>query len=237
MTGGNSIQMSTPNNILLSIAPFSPEKGGNTLADQAFEALKQGIDSGELRPNQRLVELEIAKKLGVSRTPTREALKRLELAGYATTASGGGLIVAELSTVEQIQNQFEIREALETAAIKLACQRATEKQINKAEEYYKRGMEAILNRDMEQYVELHRKFHEALYAACGNKQLLSLVRLFRYLYFDRRLTRVYTPRDWGTQIKHHSRILEALRERNASRAEKALVRHLRVSLRVALQRL
>lgn len=230
------MQMNERNSIQSSVPSLAVDKSRSNFADQVFEVLRQHIVTGELRPNQRLIESEIAKELGVSRTPVREALKRLEVNGYVSTLPGGGLIVTEHST-EQIQCLFEIREALETMAIKLACDHVTEEQINKAEEYYIHSLEAIRNGDIDRYIGLHGSFHEELYAPCGNEQLLSLVRMFRYQYFDRRLARVYTPRDWHTQIEHHSRILKAVRERNARRAEKALQRHLRVSLKVALQRL
>jgi len=230
------MQMRERNSIQSSVPSLAVDKSGSSFADQVFELLRQHIVTGELRPNQRLVESEIAKELGVSRTPVREALKRLEVTGYVSTPSGGGLIVTEHST-RQIQSLFEIREALETMAIKLACEHVTEEQINKVEEYYIRGVEAIRNGDIDRYIELHRGFHEELYAACGNEQLLYLVRTFRYQYFDRRLARVYTPREWHIQITHHGRILEAVRQRSARRAEKALQRHLRISLKVALQRL
>jgi len=230
------MQMKERNSIQPSVPSLDVDKSGSSFADQVFEVLRQHIVTGKLRPNQRLVESEIAKELGVSRTPVREALKRLEVTGYVRTLSGGGLIVTEHST-RQIQSLFEIREALETMAIKIACEHVTEEQINKAEEYYIRSVEAIRNGDIDQYIELHSDFEEEIYAACGNEQLLSLVRTFRNQYYKRRLTRVYTSRDWHTQLKHHGRILEALHKRSAGRAEKALRRHLRVGLRVAMQRL
>ena len=208
----------------------------HNLAEQVFEVLQRHIVTGELRPNQRLVESEIAKRVGTSRTPVREALKRLELGGYVNVLSGGGLVVVDHSGM-QIQSLFEIREALECVAIRSACRYITEKQINKAEEYYTRSIEAARNHDIEEYMKMHGAFHEELYAACGNKTLQSLIRTFRYQYFDRRLTRVYTLRQWRTQGRHHGQILEAVRERNVRRAEKALRRHLGHSLKVALQRL
>lgn len=222
----NSIQSSTS----------STKRYTNNLADQAFDALCQRIDTGELQPNQRLVEAEIAKELGIGRTPVREAIKRLGAKGYASKLPKGGLIVTELS-LKQMQSLFEIREALETMAIKLACKHVTEEQINKAEEYHIRSIEAIRDGDIEQYIRLNASFHEELYAACDNEQLLSLLRTFRYLYFNRRLVRMHTPREWDSQLKQHSRILEAVRKRNADRAEKALRRHLKSTLKLALQRL
>lgn len=230
------MQVSGQDGIQYGLPPRGSSKSVNTLAEQVFEVLQQYIVTGELRPNQRLVESKIAKRLGISRTPVREALKRLELTGYAKMFPEGGLVVTDFSA-SQIQGLFEVREALETMAIKLSCQRITEEQINKAEEYYIRSCEAIRDRDLGQYAELHRAFHEELYSACGNEQLWSLVLTLRYQYSDLRLTRVFTHRDWQAQIVQHSRLLKAVRERNAYRAEKALIRHFKTSLKIALQRL
>lgn len=228
--------MSTQNNILLNVTPLFPEEGGGTLAQQAFEIIYQHIVTGELRPNQRLVDSEIAKDLGISRTPVREALKRLEAVGYVSILPRGGIAVIDHSTRE-IQYLYDIRVALETMAVKLACNNATEEQINKVEEYYNRGVSAMNNGDIDRYKVLHTAFEEELYAACGNKQLLSLVRTYREQYVTRRIARVFTSRDWGNHLKQHGRIMRALRKRSADRAAKALERHLRISLRVALQRL
>lgn len=212
---------------------ISSNEFSGTLADHVFDEIKQHIIIGELRPNQRLIESKIARRLGVSRTPVREALKKLETIGYVSILPNGGLVVTE-HTPEQMRSLFEIREALETMAIKLACQRATEEQIKSAEAYYHQAIEAFINRDYDKYIELHSHFHEALYSPCGNEQLLSLIRTFRYQYFDQQLTRVYNALDWRSQMKQHTKILEAFRERNENRAEKDLKRHLRNSLKIAL---
>ena len=228
--------MSTQNNILLSLSPFFPEKNGSTLAQQVFEVIQQHIVTGELRPNQRLLDSGIAKELGISRTPVREALKCLEVVGYVRALSNGGVIVIEHST-EQILYLYEIREALETMAVKLACDRATEEQLNKLEEFYNRGVEGVRNGDISRDIELHRGCEVEFYATCGNEGLLSLIQTFRNQYYNQRIHRVLTSEDWRTQLKHHGRILKALRKRSADRAAKALERHLRTSLKVALQRL
>ena len=110
------MQMSERNSIQSSAPSLAVDKSRSNFADQVFEVLRQHIVTGELQPNQRLIESEIAKELGVSRTPVHEALKRLEVMGYVSTLPGSGLIVTEHST-RQIQSLFEIREALETMAI------------------------------------------------------------------------------------------------------------------------
>ena len=224
------------NGIQYTFSQFRPLKSKINLAEQIFEILQQVIANGDLGPNERLVEVQIARGLGVSRTPVREALKRLEITGYARTAPGGGIVVSDDSTVN-IRNLFEIREALETMSIDLACQRASEEQINEVEQYYIKMIQAIKDNDLDQYLELHRAFHEGLCEGCGNEQLSSLVRAFRYQSFDRRLVRVFTSNDWRSQIKSHGRVIEALRERKPQRAVKAVHRDFKSGLKVALKRL
>jgi DNA-binding GntR family transcriptional regulator len=198
--------------------------------------MQQSIINGEMRPNQRLIESEIAKRLGVSRTPVREALMQLAIAGYASPLPGGGLAVADLSDM-QIQSLFEIREALECMAVILSCRNITDAQVRMAEEYYTHSNEAMLSHDTDEYVKWHRAFHEALYSACGNDQLKSVIQINRRQIFDQRLNRLYTTRERHRQIKQHGQILGAVKERKESRAEIFLRRHLKDSLKIALQRL
>ncbi len=212
------------------------DKRNRNLTTQVFEVLQQSIADGLLRPNQRLTELEIAETLQVSRTPVREALKQLEITGYLNLLPNGGYTVADFSLV-QIQSLFEIRIALEPMAIKLACEIITNEQIKQAEDYYERSSEAIRDNDIDKYLPLHRAFHEALYAPCGNQILWKLVRMFRYQYFDLLLTHIYSRRDWSTQIAGHGQLLKVVKERNGPRAAKMLERQIRATLKIAKKRL
>jgi len=220
----------------VSIQKSATGKSIGTISDQIFELLQQQIVNGELRPNERLVELRIAKKLGFSRTPVREALKKLELTGYVITVSRGGLVVTDQSS-GQIKDLLETREALETKAVKLACERATEKQLRKAEKYHIQSIDALNSHDIDQYVKFHGLFHEELCSTCGNNQLCSLIRIFRYQYFDRRLVRVFTSRDWKIQVKYDRKLLETVRKRNQDGAERALHRTFKNGLQVVSKRL
>lgn len=204
-------------------------------AEEAYNKLRLAIVSGELRPNQRLVESQISRWVGMSRTPVREALKRLEATGYLSTFPSGGLVVTDHAP-SQIRSLYEVREALEVMAIKLACQRATEAQIRQAEEYHVRSIDTIRNRDVEQFIELNTAFHEGLFASCGNDQLISLVQTYRDQYFDRRIVHTFNNRDWQTMIKEHERILKAVRERNPFQAGKAVHQHLSTVMSMALRR-
>jgi len=205
-------------------------------ADYAFEMLKEAIASGEFRPNKRLVESSIAKKLGMSRTPVREALVRLELSGYTSTPSKGGWIVTD-HLPGQIRNLYEIREALEVMAIRLACLRATKEHIEKAKAVHKLIVDAVRNRDINKFTQLNSEFHAHLFAACGNEQLSSLIHSLRDQYFDRRVVYLFTGKEWNAMVTQHERMLEAVREKKVRLAEKAVRDHINTVRRVALLRL
>jgi len=215
---------------------FSAQRDKASYAEEAIKRLRQAIVTGNLRPNQRLVESEIAKKLGMSRTPIREALKQLEMQGYLSRLRSGGLIVTDHSPT-QIRNLYEIREALETMALRLACQRASREQVDRAAEYHARSLEVIRNRDINQFIELNSAFHNELLSACGNEQLWSLLRTFRDQSFDRRIVRVFTASDWRAMITQHQRMLDAVRQGNARLAEKAVHEHVKTAVRLAVERL
>jgi len=181
------------------------EKTGGSLTDQVFSTLRERIVTGQIRPNERLIESEIAKGFGSSRTPVREAFRMLQSAGYVTTLLSGRQVAVTDYSSGKLEKLFEIREALETMAIKLACQCISEKEIKKAEEYYRRSVEAFNNHDIEQSVELDYRW----------------------------VVSMYISRDWARQIKQHGQILEAVRGRNALKAERRTRKHLRTSLRIA----
>lgn len=205
-------------------------------AEMIVVRLREDIVSGRLRPNERLVESDIAQRMKISRTPVREALKLLETQGYLSRLPNGRLIVTDHSP-SQIRNLYEVREALETMALKLACQRATEEELERAKELHERMFEAVRERNINQFIELNSAFHNQLFSICGNEQLWSLLQTFRDQYFDRRLVRVFNTSDWHNMPKQHQKLLDAVRERNPRLAEKAVHEHIKAALRIAIERL
>ena len=95
------------------------------LRDIVFEALREAIIAGQLRPGERLMEVQIADELGVSRTPVREAIRKLELEGFVIMVPRKGAYVSDIS-IKDITDVFEIRRALEGLAVELAARRMTE---------------------------------------------------------------------------------------------------------------
>jgi len=220
-------------NLLNSV---KPSRQVESHTNRAFEVIREAIVSGELRPNQRLVEASIAKKLGMSRTPVREALMQLELSGYISTLSKGGWIVTDHSP-SKIRNLYEVREALEVMAIKLACLRATKEQIDRANDVHKLTVDAARNRETDKFTQLNSEFHAHLFGACGNEQLSSFIENLRNQFFDRRVVHFFTGREWNTTISQHERILKAVSEKKPRLAEKAVRDHINTVRRIALLRL
>ena len=206
------------------------------LTQQAYDKLREAIVSGELRPSQLVVESTVAKGLGMSRTPVREALYRLEANSYVTKVSNGRLIVAD-HTPKQIQSCYEIRQALEGMAIKLSCERGNGEQMVTIEELAGQMVEAIQDRAIDKIAELDNTFHNALYTGCGNQKLLELVMTFKDQHFIRRIIRTYTAKDWRICTREHRAIVESFRQRNVTRTGKLLQRHLITTMQNALERL
>ena len=203
---------------------------------RAFEVIREAIVSGELRSNQRLVESTIAEKLGMSRTPVREALLQLESSGYTSKLSRGEWIVTN-HPPSKIRNLYEVREALEVMAIKLACQRATKEQIDRANDLHRLAVDAARNRETDKFAKLNSEFHAHLFGACGNEQLSSFIGNLRDQYFDRRIVDLFTGKEWNAVIAQHGRMLKAVSEKKLGLAEKAVRDHINTGRRVAFLRL
>ena len=202
-------------------------------AEQALRRLQEAIASGELQPNQHLVERDLAKILGMSRTPVREALRRLEATAYTTRLPTGGIIVTDHSP-KQIHDLYEIRRVLEGQATKLACQRYREDQIIRLEEYHERCIEAVRSGNIEQFFDVNNAFHMWIYTQCGNAYLMDLIMTFRDERFFQRIVQKFTDKDWRATIAQHGQILEAVRKRNERAAQKVMEQHLERFERAAL---
>jgi len=235
---GKNITNGIPNSVRWSDRVTPTEEAAKpNAADKVFDVIRQAIITGELYPNQRLVESEIARKLEISRTPVRDALNRLKIQGYVSQLPRRGWIVVPHSK-RHIRNLFEVRDALESMAVRLACQRVTQEQLDRAAQYHEQSKEVLHGQDVARLVELNIAFHMELYEGCDNEQLLSLIKTFMDSFLYTRLVRVFTAKDWQRNvITQHGCILQAVEQRNPRRAEKAIHEHMQINMEIALQRL
>jgi DNA-binding GntR family transcriptional regulator len=197
------------------------------LVDSASQAIERQIVDGVLRPNQPLIESELSRKLGVSRTPLREALRQLEIKGFVNRRNSVGYAVASLTGVD-LQEILEIRLALETAAMELACDNATEKQIERASEFlanYDAASSDTPSRIMDA-VKWNHRFHTELYNACGNKRMAAQIQSIRDTTRLMRMGRNLSSDEQLATIREHAAILEAVKNRNKEQARLAVIKHL-----------
>ncbi len=145
-----------------------------TSADYAYQELRHRIITKQLKPGQRLPEVNIAVQMGVSRTPVREALRRLASEGLVLIIPNSGARLAA-PTIREIEDTFTVREQLECHAIRLAAERIGERHLRRIEEALVEEARAIENKDLETYLEVNEAFHKTVADASGNKVLAEYV--------------------------------------------------------------
>lgn len=202
--------------------------------DGIYDRVRADIVHGALRPNQRLVEVELAERLGVSRTPVRETLQRLTLEGLVQR-NRGGWVVHEHSP-DEIRSIYEVRAALEGYAAFLAAERATASELAALETLYPPG-DAALALGPDAQVELNERFHDGVIAAAGNARLAQLSRTSRQYYFNHRIARRYDAEETRESIEGHRRILAALAQGDGRAAESRAREHVDYALEIVLTKI
>lgn len=195
------------------------------LRDVVFNTLRKAILKGELKPGERLMEIQLAQRLGVSRTPVREAIRKLELEGLVLMIPRRGAVVAEI-TVEDLEDVLEVRAALEELAIRRACVHITEDQLRdlkKAASEFKKGLEG---EDLLVCVEADMAFHEIIYHAAQNKRLLQMLLNLREQMYRYRLEYLKDRRMHKLLVEEHDTIRRALKKRDVEKAGNAMRIHI-----------
>ncbi len=195
------------------------------LRELVLEAIREAITNGSLQPRERLMEIQLAEELGVSRTPVREALRKLELEGFIVMVPRKGAYVADLS-MKDIADVFEIRAALEALAAGLAAERITEEELDNMERLLAEKGEAIFQNDIDKLVEADTKFHEAMYKASRNERLTVIISNLREQIQRLRLTSLSVPGRMKESLDEHRNILEAIQARNAKLASALAQEHI-----------
>lgn len=200
------------------------------LGDQVYDALSERILDLEYAPGERLVIDQIARELGVSGTPVRDALNRLAAEELVDFTQFRGFTVLSYPTVDDIRHSFEAREAIETFAVRLGCERATEQQLTALSEIQERLASRTYGRrsvSFSAFVRLNRSFHEELVGTSGNPVLVGAL---RNLYHDALVARTRhrsgVP-DLEQVTEEHDAIIAGLVRRDVEAAEDAVRRHIR----------
>jgi len=195
------------------------------LRELVLEAIREAIKNGSLQPRERLMEIQLADELGVSRTPVREALRKLELEGFIVMVPRKGAYVSDL-TMKDVADVFEIRAALEGLAAALAAERITEEELETMERLLVEKGEAINLDDIDKLVEVDTKFHEAMYQASRNERLSAIISNLREQIQRFRLTSLSVPGRKEDSLKEHRSLLEAIQARDIQLARQLAQEHI-----------
>ena len=144
------------------------------LRDVVFNTLREAILKGELKPGERLMELQLAAKLGVSRTPIREAIRMLEQEGLAVTIPRKGAEVAKM-TEKDMEDVLQIRDALDELAASIACEQMTKEQLDTLTETMHEFEESTKSKDLKKIAAADVQFHDIIYQATGNPKLVNML--------------------------------------------------------------
>lgn len=200
------------------------------LADGVYDALRRDILHGVLRPNEALVEADVAERLHVSRTPVRESMQRLASDGMIVSRRRRWYVYEH--TRDEIEQIYEARAALEGFAARLAAERAPDELLARIRDTHAEQDGQTPTGHAQ--VEANDRFHDVVIGACGNQRIKALIEGNRQYYFNFRIAESYTPAEITAWHGEHRRIVDAICVRDGDRAERAARDHVIGALELIL---
>lgn len=195
------------------------------LRDVVFHTLRQAILRGELKPGERLMEIQLANKLGVSRTPIREAIRKLELEGLVLMIPRKGAEVAEI-TEKNLRDVLEVRGALEELAVQLACDRINKEGIENLRRAAKEFEAVLDSADITRIAEADVAFHDIIYNATDNRRLIQLLNNLREQMYRYRVEYLKQKDCHPKLMAEHLDIIEAIEKGERDKASKITSQHI-----------
>jgi DNA-binding GntR family transcriptional regulator len=216
-------------------SPVASKKHPIPVREKTYDFLKSNILSGRLKPGSRLIEEDLAEKLGVSRTPVREAFHKLELEGLITPLDTRGFIVPKDSKGE-MEELFEIRSILEGYALRIISETASDEMIDRLSGFVEKAEEAFREKNLEGVYACNTQFHDLLNALVAHKPRLygMIVNLRKYVLRYRKDTLQYLNGAKRT-IDGHRKIILGLRLKDPNLCEQMMRKHIQEAKEDALK--
>lgn len=205
------------------------------LRDVVFENLREAILEGKLKPGQRLMEVQLAEQLGVSRTPVREAIRKLELEGLVVMLPRKGAYVANMS-LKDVIDVLEIRASLEGLAASLAAERINPDDIKKLEKIAKEFEELTIASDVDTLLKKDVEFHECIFKATNNKKLHQLINSLWEQVYRFRVTYISDYDSSLSIVNEHKLILDAIKKGDNELAKKYAREHIEKAEQFMIER-
>lgn len=195
------------------------------LRDVVFNTLRRAILRGELVPGQRLMEIRLADQMGVSRTPVREAIRKLELEGLVVMVPRKGAEVAHISG-KNLRDVLEVRRALEELAGELACERMTAEDFKKLEQANLKFASVLDSDDITVLGQADEEFHGLIYQATDNDRLVQMVNHLREQMYRYRIEHLKNKSQRTILLQEHQDIMRALAARDVEAVRRAIRAHI-----------
>lgn len=212
--------------------PGQPARGAHRAADsadRAYRAIRQWIVEFKLRPEERINELHLSRRLGLSRTPVREALNRLASEGFLVFAPNRGFFCRSLD-ISDLIGVYEMRAIIERGAFELACKRASAAGIAAFARFWAGAQRNFRRRDPDEMLSLDEAFHRQLAELSGNREIIrQLAAIDARTRFVRRIT-IARPPVQLRLLEDHGRLVTALAQRAGARGARILIPHISLSV-------
>jgi DNA-binding GntR family transcriptional regulator len=196
------------------------------LREVIFNTLRQAIIIGELKPGERLMEVSLAEKMGVSRTPVREAIRKLELEGLVNMLPRKGAHVADLS-VKDIMDVLEVRATLDGLATALSAARVTDDELEELKRVNAQFSVFVEKDNLQGSIKKDVEFHDIIYRSSRN---IKLIQLLNNLREQVQRFRIIFLKDYGSAkelIREHKEIYDAISSRDVDAARQAAQEHIK----------
>ena len=194
------------------------------LRDVVFNTLRKAILRGELKPGERLMELQLANSLVVSRTPIREAIRKLELEGLVLMIPRKGAEVAQI-TEKNMQDVLEVRKALEELSVQLACERITPEQVEEMKMAAEDFRKVLKSGDVTKIAEADVKFHDIIFAATNNQRLVTLLNNLREQMYRFRVEYLKQKECYPQLLEEHDKLIALISGGEVEEACELMGRH------------
>jgi DNA-binding GntR family transcriptional regulator len=201
--------------------------------EAAFEKIKEAIIKGHFKPGEKLVEQTLAQEMGVSRTPVREAIRRLEAEGFVVSIPRKGVVVSRADK-EEIVQLYSIRAELEGLAARWAIENADEDDMRKLDEAISRMEETAASGDLDGVVQSNALFHDAIAQASKSRILCTLLKTLQDNIQRFRFQSLHLPGRPEAALAEHKEIVAAIKEKKTEEADRLLKEHLQNARAAAL---
>ncbi len=195
------------------------------LRDVVYNTLRGAILKGELKPGERLMEIQLANKLGVSRTPVREAIHKLDQEGLVLMIPRKGAEVADI-TEKSLRDVLDVRKALEELAVKRACEKITKEEITELRNAGEAFETALAGKDVVEIAEADVQFHDVIYKATDNQKLISLLNNLSEQMYRYRVEYLKDERVFPRLAQEHEQIVDLIARRDPEEAAKVMCEHI-----------